>query len=153
MQRMSFCDTLGRDPMNGPPCGETSVTAIARGPLRPVLVSSRICPCHKGRKSKTSYSTILAPYLRQDKRIEEIVSEIFFRGVSARRVGRISRLLWGEAVSPLFWVLFQESICFLFWDRGKVHRWVLIGYSIQKLLTEGKLKNFLDKYPRNQKRL
>jgi putative transposase len=54
----------------------------------------------RGRKSGTSYSTILARYRRQDKRIEQIVSEMFLRGVSTRKVGKISHLLWGSDVSP-----------------------------------------------------
>jgi putative transposase len=53
-----------------------------------------------GRKSGIGYSTILARYRRQDTRIEEVVSEMFLRGVSTRKVGKISRLLWGAAVSP-----------------------------------------------------
>jgi putative transposase len=53
----------------------------------------------RGRKASTSYSTIRARYRRQDKRIDEIVSEMFLRGVSTRKVGKISRLLWGEDIS------------------------------------------------------
>jgi putative transposase len=53
-----------------------------------------------GRKAGISYSTILGRYRRQDNRIEQIVSEMFLRGVSTRKVGKISRLLWGEEVSP-----------------------------------------------------
>jgi putative transposase len=53
-----------------------------------------------GRKAGLSYSTILARYRRQDNRIEEIVSEMFLRGVSTRKVGKISRLLWGAEISP-----------------------------------------------------
>ena len=52
-----------------------------------------------GRKAGISYSTILARYRRQDRRIEEIVSEMFLRGVSTRKIGTISRLLWGGKVS------------------------------------------------------
>jgi putative transposase len=52
-----------------------------------------------GRKAGTSYSTILARYRRQDRRIEEIVTEMFLRGVSTRKVGKISGLLWGGEVS------------------------------------------------------
>ena len=52
-----------------------------------------------GRTAGTSYSTILARYRRQDRRIEKIVSEMFLRGVSTRKVGTISRLLWGGEVS------------------------------------------------------
>jgi transposase-like protein len=45
-----------------------------------------------GRKAGISYSTILPRYRRQDGRIEEIVSEMFLRGVSTRKVGKISRV-------------------------------------------------------------
>jgi putative transposase len=54
----------------------------------------------RGRKSGTRYSTVLGRYRRQDKRIDEIVSEMFLRGVSTRKVGKISKLLWGTDVSP-----------------------------------------------------
>lgn len=53
----------------------------------------------RARKAGTSYSTIMARYRRQDERIEDIVSEMFLRGVSTRKVGKISRLLWGSEVS------------------------------------------------------
>lgn len=53
----------------------------------------------RGRKAGTSYSSIVCRYRRQDKRIEEIVSQMFLRGVSTRKVGKISRLLWGGDVS------------------------------------------------------
>jgi putative transposase len=52
----------------------------------------------RGRKS--TYSTILGRYRRQDERINQIVSEMFLRGVSTRKIGKISRLLWGSEVSP-----------------------------------------------------
>ena len=52
-----------------------------------------------GRKGGVSYSTILTRYRRQDKRIEELVSEMFLRGISTRKIGKISRLLWGGDVS------------------------------------------------------
>ena len=54
----------------------------------------------RGRKAGISYSQIQSRYRRQDERIEEVVSEIFLRGVSTRKVGKISRLLWGEEISP-----------------------------------------------------
>jgi putative transposase len=54
----------------------------------------------RGRKSATSYSTILGRYRRQDERINQIVSEMFLRGISTRKVGKISHLLWGSEVSP-----------------------------------------------------
>jgi putative transposase len=53
-----------------------------------------------GRKSATSYSTIRSRYRRQDERIGQIVSEMFLRGVSTRKGGKISHLLWGSEVSP-----------------------------------------------------
>jgi putative transposase len=53
-----------------------------------------------GRKSATTYSTIRSRYRRQDERIDQIVSEMFLRGVSTRKVGKISHLLWGSDVSP-----------------------------------------------------
>jgi transposase-like protein len=40
----------------------------------------------RGRKSGTGYSTLLARYRRQDARIDQIVSEMFLRGVSTRKV-------------------------------------------------------------------
>ena len=46
-----------------------------------------------GRKAAISYSTILARHRRQDNRIEQIVSKMFLRGVSTRKMGKISRLL------------------------------------------------------------
>ncbi|MEJ2725684.1 MAG: transposase [Deltaproteobacteria bacterium] len=52
------------------------------------------------RKAGTSYSTILGRYRRQGERINQIVSEMFLRGISARKVGKISHLLWGSGVSP-----------------------------------------------------
>jgi putative transposase len=54
----------------------------------------------RGRKAGISYSTILARYQRQDRRIEEVVSSMFLRGVSTRKVGKISHLLWGSEISP-----------------------------------------------------
>ena len=54
----------------------------------------------RGRKSGTSYSTVLARYRRQDERIDQIVSAMFLRGVSTHKVGKISHLLWGSEVSP-----------------------------------------------------
>lgn len=54
----------------------------------------------RGRKSGTTYSTILRRYRRQDERINEIVSEMFLRGISTRKVGKISHLLWCSEVSP-----------------------------------------------------
>jgi putative transposase len=54
----------------------------------------------RGRKSATSYSPILSRYRRQDDRINQIVPEMFLRGVSTRKVGKISHLLWGSDVSP-----------------------------------------------------
>jgi transposase-like protein len=54
----------------------------------------------RGRKAGTSYSTILGRYRRQDERINQIVSEMFLRGISTRKVGKISQLLWGSDVSP-----------------------------------------------------
>jgi len=57
-------------------------------------------PLPRGRRGGTPYSSILARYQRQDRRIEEIVSEMFLRGASTRKVGKISRLLWQGEVSP-----------------------------------------------------
>ena len=37
---------------------------------------------------------------RQDERINQIVSEMFLRGVSTRKAGKISHLLWSSDVSP-----------------------------------------------------
>jgi putative transposase len=54
----------------------------------------------RGRNSGTTYSTIVGRYRRQDERIDRIVSEMFLRGVSTRKVGKISHLLWGSDVSP-----------------------------------------------------
>jgi putative transposase len=54
----------------------------------------------RGRRRGTSYSTIVGRYRRQDERIDQIVSEMFLRGVSTRKVGKISHLLWGSDVSP-----------------------------------------------------
>ena len=54
----------------------------------------------RGRKLATGYSTILGRYRRQDERINQIVSEMFLRGISTRKVGKISHLLWGSDVSP-----------------------------------------------------
>jgi putative transposase len=54
----------------------------------------------RGRKLGTGYSTIVGRYRRQDERIDQIVSEMFLRGVSTRKVGKISHLLWGSKVSP-----------------------------------------------------
>ncbi len=54
----------------------------------------------RGRRSGTTYSTIVGRYRRQDERINQIVSEMFLRGVSTRKVGKISKLLWGSEVSP-----------------------------------------------------
>ena len=54
----------------------------------------------RGRRSGTSYSNVLARYRRQDERIGQIVSAMFLRGVSTRKVGKISHLLWGSDVSP-----------------------------------------------------
>jgi len=54
----------------------------------------------RARRAGTNYSAILARYRRQDRRIEEIVSEMFLRGVSTRKVGKISHLLWRSEVSP-----------------------------------------------------
>jgi putative transposase len=54
----------------------------------------------RGRKGGLSYSQIRARYRRQDERIDAVVSEMFLRGVSTRKVGKISRLIWGEEVSP-----------------------------------------------------
>lgn len=54
----------------------------------------------RARKWGTRYSTILGRYRRQDERINQIVSEMFLRGVSTRKVGKISHLLWGSEVSP-----------------------------------------------------
>ncbi len=51
------------------------------------------------REAGISYSTILQRYRRQDSKIEDIVSEMFLRGVSTRKVGKVSRLLWGSDVS------------------------------------------------------
>jgi len=52
-----------------------------------------------GRKGGVGYSTILERYRRQEGKIEDIVSEMFLRGVSTRKVGKVSRLLWGSGVS------------------------------------------------------
>jgi putative transposase len=57
-------------------------------------------PPFRGRRSGTSYSNVLARYRRQDERIGQIVSAMFLRGVSTRKVGKISHLLWGSDVSP-----------------------------------------------------
>jgi putative transposase len=54
----------------------------------------------RGRKTGTAYSTVLGRYRRQDERINQIVSEMFLRGISTRKVGKISQLLWGSDVSP-----------------------------------------------------
>jgi len=51
------------------------------------------------RKGGVGYSSILERYRRQESRIEDIVSEMFLKGVSTRKVGKVSRLLWGSDVS------------------------------------------------------
>jgi len=52
-----------------------------------------------GRKAGISYSSILERYRRKDSKIEDIVSEMFLRGVSTRKVGKVSHLLWGSDLS------------------------------------------------------
>jgi transposase-like protein len=52
-----------------------------------------------GRKAGVGYSSVLERYRRKDSKIEDIVSEMFLRGVSTRKVGKISRLLWGSDLS------------------------------------------------------
>ena len=52
------------------------------------------------RKAGISYSTVLDRYRRQDSRIEDTVSEMFLRGISTRKVNKITKLLWGSEVSP-----------------------------------------------------
>jgi transposase-like protein len=51
------------------------------------------------RRGGLGYSTILERYRRQDSKIEDIVSEMFLGGVSTRKVGKVSRLLWDSEVS------------------------------------------------------
>ena len=53
-----------------------------------------------GRKAGIGYSSILERYRRKDSKIEDIVSEMFLRGVSTRKVGKVTRLLWDSEVSP-----------------------------------------------------
>jgi len=53
-----------------------------------------------GRKAGIGYSSILERYCRKDSKIEDVVSEMFLRGVSTRKVNKISQLLWGSEVSP-----------------------------------------------------
>lgn len=45
------------------------------------------------RKVGVGYSSV------KDSKIEDIVSEVFLRGVSTRKVGKITRLLWGSDLS------------------------------------------------------
>ena len=52
-----------------------------------------------GRKAGIGYSSILERYRRKDSKIEDIVSEMFLRGVSTRKVNKITNLLWGSEVS------------------------------------------------------
>jgi len=47
-----------------------------------------------------TYTLLLARYRGQDEYINAIVSEIFPRGVSTRKAGKISKLLWGSNVNP-----------------------------------------------------
>ena len=51
------------------------------------------------RKVGVGYSSVVERYRRKDSKIEDIVSEMFLRGVSTRKVGKISRLLWGSDLS------------------------------------------------------
>lgn len=53
----------------------------------------------RGRSCGTSYSTVLGRFRRQDERIAEVVSEMFLRGVSTRKVGKVTRLLWGDELN------------------------------------------------------
>jgi len=60
-----------------------------------------------GRKAGIGYSSILERYRRKDSKIEDIVSDLpagqagmFLRGVSTRKVNKITNLLWGSEVSP-----------------------------------------------------
>ena len=53
-----------------------------------------------GRKAGIGYSSILERYRRKDNKIEDIVCEMFLRGVSTRKVNKISQLLWGSELSP-----------------------------------------------------
>ena len=52
-----------------------------------------------GRKAGIGYSSILERYRRKDSKMEDIVSEMFLRGVSTRKVNKITNLLWGSEVS------------------------------------------------------
>jgi len=52
-----------------------------------------------GRKGGIGYSSILERYRRKDSKIEDIVSEMFLRGVSTRKVNKITKLLWDSEVS------------------------------------------------------
>jgi len=52
-----------------------------------------------GRKAGIGYSSILERYRRKDSKIEDIVSEMFLRGVSTRKINKITNLLWGSEVS------------------------------------------------------
>lgn len=63
--------------------------ALVEGPCGPDL----------GRKAGVGHSSVLERYCRKDSRIEDIVSEMFLRGVSTRKEGKISRLLWGSDLS------------------------------------------------------
>ena len=53
-----------------------------------------------GRKAGIGYSSILERYRRKDSKIEDIVSEMFLRGVSTRKINKITNLMWGSDVSP-----------------------------------------------------
>jgi len=52
-----------------------------------------------GRKAGIGYSSILERYRRKDSKIEDIVSEMFLRGVSTRKINKITNLMWGSDVS------------------------------------------------------
>ncbi|RLC10620.1 MAG: hypothetical protein DRH43_05960, partial [Deltaproteobacteria bacterium] len=51
-----------------------------------------------GRKAGIGYSSILERYCRKDSRIDDIVSEMFLRGVSTRKINKITNLMWGSDV-------------------------------------------------------
>jgi transposase-like protein len=52
----------------------------------------------------------LARYRRQDERIDPIVSAMFLRGVSTRKAGKISHLLWGSDASPAEVSMMNKSV-------------------------------------------
>ena len=52
-----------------------------------------------GRRAGISYSSVFNRYRTKDSKIEEAVSDMFLRGVSTRKVGKITKLLWGTDIS------------------------------------------------------